>query len=102
MLATHEHRRVGVMERHQYTIPADKVAQHIRRIVPRQAIVHYWYEIPEPSIQTPLKTIPENEVKNPQLRAFLNGIASFGGLTNNDVEAIKTYSKQFRDNNPLS
>lgn len=97
--------RVRTVEHQRYTIPADQVTQHIQRVVPRRAIVHYWYEVPESTEieeATEKATNPEDEVKNPQLRKFLDGIASFGGLTDEDVVAMKKHSQEFRDNNPLS
>lgn len=105
-MKTLERPRVQNVENQRYTIPADQVTQHIKRIVPRRAIVHYWYEVPENSESEEstkkASNNPRDEVKNPQLKAFLEGIESFGGLTDEDVKVMKKYSQEFRENNPLS
>lgn len=93
-MKTLEHSRVQTVEHQRYAIPADQVTQHIKRIVPNRAIVHYWYEIPEST--TPKE--PEESVQNPQLKGFLTDMKKFGGLLPEDVEAMKKHSKEFRKN----
>jgi len=87
------------MERQQYTVTASELPQHLKRLkVPQGATIHYWYEI-EPS--APQENTIQNIV-NPQLKAFLNGIASSGGLTAEDVKIMKKHAQAFKENSPLS
>lgn len=84
------------MEHQQYTIPAEKAAQHIKHVVPKQAIVHYWYEMPKQAANE--ESAPEVEVKHPQLKAFLDDMEASGGLLPDDVDAMDKHGKAFRDN----
>ena len=91
------------MEHQHYTVTAQQVAQHIQKNVPAHAVVHYWYEIPSTSKNTsPTKTSLEEKVQHPQIRAFLEGISSFGGLTDGDIEFLRENAETFRENNPIS
>lgn len=100
MPVTREHLK---MENRQYTVPLSKFNEHIRSHIPRgtqegEIEVHYSYVfVPAKSAVKAVDSSPRDAVKNPQLKAFLEGIDSFGGLTNDDVDAMKKHTRTFKN-----